>query len=131
MEICYRTKMKGCSGVSGGIKVNTKKSDFLTFSISSLLCDTCSIYEIKTGLCFSLFVLFNLLAKAHCLVILVWIYILQFQSLCKPKILSDLNMNFNLTIHCVKMICASSTLGHPPSAWFMPWLTKSALIVFT
>ena len=24
-----------------------------------------------------------------------------------------------------------ATLGHPPSTWFMPWLMKSALTVFT
>ena len=35
-------------------------------------------------------------------------------------------VDLHFTIYCVDF-----TLGQPPSAWFMPWLTKSALIVFT
>ena len=35
-------------------------------------------------------------------------------------------VDLHFTISCVDF-----TLGQPPSAWFMPWLTKSALIVFT
>ena len=41
-----------------------------------------------------------------------------------------INVKWTVDLHFT-ISCVDFTLGQPPSAWFMPWLTKSALIVFT